>query len=145
MLPSAHNLYLLQNISPWCVSQTVQLAEESIFAERRYLACVINVNSQHACVQIEKNAALWKFSKRIFQLIINLLTVKGASRVRGEAPHFRCGLLGVCAHLRVQAVNVNTLWRLRLAVFEWLKRTWKGSLSPMPSPSCYPCPPSLPA
>lgn len=58
MLPSAHNLCLLQNIPPRCASQTVQSAEESVFAERRYSASVINVNSPHARVQIKNNAAL---------------------------------------------------------------------------------------
>lgn len=64
MLPSAHNLCLLQNIPPRCASQTVQSAEESVFAERRYSASVINVNSPHARVQIKNNAALQNVLKK---------------------------------------------------------------------------------
>lgn len=83
----------------------MQSAEESAFAERGYLASVINVRS----LQMKKNAVLQKKTKtRISQVIMSLL---GG------------GLLG-------EVAEANKAWRLGLVVFDWLRRTLKGSLPP---------------
>lgn len=107
MLPSAPILYFLQNIPPWCASQTVQSAEESVFAERRYSASVINVNGpQRACANKEiRRAAKVKESFRLS------LPPRRASPARGEALDFRCGLLrGGTWAASVSGVEACCLW-----------------------------------